>query len=196
MKIARELTSGLLLLQPDIYRDDRGFFFESFNQSAFDEIVPGTRFVQDNQSRSVRNVLRGLHYQVRQAQGKLVRVLHGEIFDVAVDLRRNSPTFGSHESLRMSSSNGEMLWIPPGFAHGFYVLSDTADILYKTTDYYAAPHERTILWNDPELRIQWPCTDTPQLSSKDARGVAFRDADTYDWMYQPLATLSAICHPA
>jgi dTDP-4-dehydrorhamnose 3,5-epimerase len=196
MKIAREFPSGLLLLQPEIYRDDRGFFFESFNQSAFDQIVPGTRFVQDNQSRSSRNVLRGLHYQVRQAQGKLVRVLHGEIFDVAVDLRRNSPTFGSYESLRLSSTHAEMLWIPPGFAHGFYALSESADILYKTTDYYAAAFERTILWNDPDLAIEWPCTDFPHLSAKDARGTAFREADTYDWIYQPPATLPAVCHPA
>jgi dTDP-4-dehydrorhamnose 3,5-epimerase len=195
MKIAQEFPSGLLLIQPEIYRDSRGYFFESFNQAAFDELVPDARFVQDNQSRSHQNVLRGLHYQIRQAQGKLVRVLHGEIFDVAVDLRRNSPWFGTWNGLRLSAECGQMLWIPPGFAHGFYVSSESADVLYKTTDYYAAEHERTILWNDPELAIDWPCTVPPRLSPKDSAAVLFREADTYDWICHPIATISAVCHP-
>lgn len=194
MKIIREYSSGLLLLEPKIYRDDRGHFFESFHQAAFDQLVPNAHFVQDNQSLSHRNVLRGLHYQIRHAQGKLVRVLRGEIFDVAVDLRRNSPWFGTWNALELSAENGQMLWVPPGFAHGFLVLSTVAEVLYKTTDYYAAEHERTVLWNDPALAIDWPFSGTLRLSAKDQHGVALRDADTYDWMCPPMATLSAICH--
>lgn len=195
MKIVQEFPSGLLLIQPEIYRDSRGHFFESFNQAAFEQIVPDAHFVQDNQSQSHQNVLRGLHYQIRQAQGKLVRVLQGEIFDVAVDLRRNSPWFGTWSGLRLSAECGQMLWIPPGFAHGFYVATESADVLYKTTDYYAAEHERTILWNDPDLAIEWPCADAPRLSLKDQDGVLFREAETYDWMCRPIATISAVCRP-
>jgi len=194
MKIIREYSSGLLLLEPKIYRDDRGHFFESFHQAAFDQLVPNAHFVQDNQSLSHQNVLRGLHYQIRQPQGKLVRVLQGEIFDVAVDLRRNSPWFGTWNALTLSAEHGHMLWIPAGFAHGFYALSAVAEILYKTTDYYAAEQERTVLWNDPDLAIEWPSSGAPLLSAKDQRGVPFREADTYDWMCPPIATLSAVCH--
>ena len=194
MKIVREYSSGLLLLQPNIYRDDRGHFFESFHQAAFDQLVPNAHFVQDNQSFSHHNVLRGLHYQIRQPQGKLLRVLQGNIFDVAVDLRRNSPWFGTWNALTLSAELGHMLWIPPGFAHGFYVLSKVAEILYKTTDYYAAEHERTLLWNDPDLAIAWPTSGTPRLSAKDQHGLPFHLAETYDWVCPTIATLSDICH--
>lgn len=192
MRIVEEFPSGVLLLEPRVYRDDRGHFFESFNQAEFDQIVPRVRFVQDNQSRSCRNVLRGLHYQVRQPQGKLVRVLSGEVFDVAVDLRRNSPTFGKWNGVRLTSESPLTLWLPPGFAHGFLVLSDFAEIHYKATDYYAAEQERTILWNDPELGIRWPLADAPILSSKDARGLCFRDAEVYHWLTPPLSTLAEV----
>jgi dTDP-4-dehydrorhamnose 3,5-epimerase len=195
MKIAQEFPSGLLLLEPEVYRDNRGHFFESFNQAEFDQYVPNVRFVQDNQSRSHQNVLRGLHYQIRRAQGKLVRVLSGEIFDVAVDLRRSSPYFGKWSGLSLSAESGQVLWIPPGFAHGFLVISNSTDVLYKTTEYYAAEQERTILWNDPDLGIRWPFGRPPQLSAKDQAGRSFSEADTYDWVSQPIATLSAVCHP-
>ena len=192
MRIVEEFPSGVILLEPEIYRDDRGYFFESFNQDQFDRVLPNVRFVQDNQSRSRRNVLRGLHYQVRQPQGKLVRVLAGEVFDVAVDLRRNSPWFGTWNGVRLSSQHARMIWIPPGFAHGFLVLSESAEVHYKATDYYAASHERTILWNDPELAIDWPALEPPILSPKDARGTRFRDAEAYHWLTPPLATISEI----
>jgi dTDP-4-dehydrorhamnose 3,5-epimerase len=193
MRIVEEFPSGVVLLEPEIYRDDRGYFFESFNQAEFDRVLPNVRFVQDNQSRSSRNVLRGLHYQVRQPQGKLVRVLSGEVFDVAVDLRRNSPWFGTWNGVRLSSEEARMIWIPSGFAHGFLVLSDFAEVHYKATDYYAAPHERTILWNDPELAIDWSTLEPPILSSKDACGASFHAAEVYHWLTPPLATISAVC---
>lgn len=192
MRIVEEFPSGVLLLEPRVYRDDRGYFFESFNQAEFEQIVPRVRFVQDNQSRSCRNVLRGLHYQVRQPQGKLVRVLSGEVFDVAVDLRRNSPYFGTWNAVRLSGETPRMLWIPQGFAHGFLVLSDFAEIHYKATDYYASEHERTIRWNDPELGIAWPLVEVPILSAKDARGSFFRDAEVYHWLTPPLSTIAEI----
>lgn len=172
----------LLLLEPEVFGDARGFFIETWNRKTFREVTGvDAEFVQDNHSRSANNVLRGLHYQVQQPQGKLVRVIHGEVFDVAVDLRRSSKTFGCWDGVRLSSENHAMLWVPPGFAHGFYVLSKTADLFYKCTDYYAPVHERTIIWNDPVLNIQWPLvTDLlPILSAKDVQGKTFKDAEYY-----------------
>ena len=169
----------VLLIEPKVFGDSRGFFFESWNAKAFAEAgVPAT-FVQDNHSRSPRGVLRGLHYQIRQPQGKLVRVAGGEVFDVAVDLRRASPTFGRWVGERLSADNKRMLWVPPGFGHGFLVLSESADFLYKTTDYYAPEHERVIAWNDPDLAIAWPFAGTPTLSGRDAAGARFRDAEVF-----------------
>lgn len=172
---------GVLIFEPKIFGDSRGFFFESFNARRFEELT-GTRFgfVQDNHSRSAKGVLRGLHYQIRQPQGKLVRVVAGEVFDVAVDLRKSSPTFGKWYGHRLSAENKLQLWIPPGFGHGFLVLSDVADFLYKTTDYWAPEHERCIAWNDTDLAIDWPLGGiTPQVSAKDALGTAFADAEVF-----------------
>lgn len=171
----------VVLLEPKVFGDERGFFFESFNQKAFDQAIgrPIT-FVQDNHSKSARYVLRGLHYQIQQPQGKLVRVLAGEVFDVAVDLRRCSETFGHWVGVHLSEDNKRQLWIPEGFAHGFLVLSESAEFLYKTTNYYAPQHERCIIWNDTTLAIDWPLDDvTPILSAKDNDGVSFRQADVY-----------------
>jgi len=172
---------GVLLLEPKVFGDARGFFFESFNARRFEELAGvHPAFVQDNHSRSARGVLRGLHYQIRQPQGKLVRVVAGEVFDVAVDLRRSSSTFGQWFGHRLSAENKLQLWIPAGFAHGFVVLSESADFLYKTTDYWAPEHERCIAWNDPDLAIDWPLAGTPPLvSAKDAQGVPFRDAEVF-----------------
>lgn len=172
---------GVFVFEPKVFGDARGFFFESFNARNF-EAATGTRlnFVQDNHSRSARGVLRGLHYQIRQPQGKLVRVTTGEVFDVAVDLRKSSPTFGKWYGHRLSAENKFQLWIPAGFAHGFVVLSDSADFLYKTTDYWAPEFERCIAWNDPDLAIDWPLAGmTPLVSAKDAQGVAFRNAEVF-----------------
>ena len=172
--------AGLLILEPEVYGDERGFFFESYNRRALEAHgIPGD-FVQDNHSRSARGVLRGLHYQIRQPQGKLVRVVAGEVFDVAVDIRRSSPTFGQWIGEILSADNKRILWIPPGFAHGFLVLSEFAEFLYKTTDYWAPEHERTIAWNDPDLAIAWPVTDTPRLSAKDMQGRRFGDAEVFE----------------
>lgn len=171
---------GLLIIEPKVFGDDRGFFFESFNQRDFDQLIGRPlQFVQDNHSRSARNVLRGLHYQIEQTQGKLVRVIAGEVFDVAVDLRRSSPTFGKWFGALLSAENKRMLWIPEGFAHGFLVLSEHAEFLYKTTDYWAAQHERCIAWNDPDLAIAWPLAGAPLLSAKDAAGKPFRQAELF-----------------
>jgi len=169
----------VLLIEPRVFGDDRGFFYESFNQRAFNQATGlNLEFLQDNHSKSARNVLRGLHYQVQQPQGKLVRVVNGEVFDVAVDIRRNSPTFGKWVGVFLSASNKRQLWIPPGLAHGFLVVSDFAEFLYKTTDYYAPEHERCIAWNDPTLGIHWPIDFTdPILSIKDSAGTAFLAAD-------------------
>lgn len=178
-KISTSLP-GVCVLEPRVFGDDRGFFLESYNQKTMADLGITERFVQDNHSCSSRNVLRGLHYQLKHPQGKLVRVAEGEIIDVAVDLRRHSATFGKWEAVRLSGDNKHMLWIPPGFAHGFCVLSDKAHVLYKATDYYAPEHERTIAWNDPQLKIKWELEGEPIISSKDQRGVAFRDAESYD----------------
>ena len=179
MKITPCAIPDVLLMEPRVFGDDRGFFFESFNQRAFcDATGLDLQFVQDNHSRSARNVLRGLHYQVVQPQGKLVRVVAGEVFDVAVDIRPGSPTFGKWVGALLSGTNKHQLWVPPGLAHGFLVLSDSADFLYKTTDYYAPAHERCIAWNDPQLAIDWPLAgQTPVLSAKDLAGTPFARAD-------------------
>ncbi|MFA7669300.1 MAG: dTDP-4-dehydrorhamnose 3,5-epimerase [Burkholderiaceae bacterium] len=171
----------VILFEPKVFGDDRGFFFESFNQKQFEAAVGRpVGFVQDNHSRSGRNVLRGLHYQIKQPQGKLVRVVVGEVFDVAVDLRRSSPTFGQWVGAVLSADNKKQLWVPEGFGHGFVVLSDEAEFLYKTTDYYAPEHERCVIWNDPRLAIDWPMQGEPVLSGKDMQGAAFLQADMFD----------------
>jgi len=179
MKIIATGIPDVLIIEPQVFGDDRGFFFESFNQRRWEETTGlATTFVQDNHSRSSRGVLRGLHYQIRQPQGKLVRCVAGEVFDVAVDLRRGSPTFGHWTGARLSAANKLQMWVPEGFAHGFVVLSEMAEFLYKTTDYYAPEHERAILWNDPDLAIEWPC-EKPLLSAKDSRALPFAEAPTF-----------------
>ena len=171
---------GVIILEPKVFGDPRGFFFESFNARAFAETTGLQReFVQDNHSRSAKGVLRGLHYQVQQAQGKLVRVTAGEVYDVAVDLRRSSSTFGNWVGVHLSAENKRQLWVPEGFAHGFVVLSEFAEFLYKTTDYYAPEHERCIRWDDPSLAIDWPLDGAPQLSAKDQAGLNFVDAQVF-----------------
>jgi dTDP-4-dehydrorhamnose 3,5-epimerase len=181
MKATPLAIPEVILLEPDVYGDDRGFFFESFNQRRFEEIVGRkVNFVQDNHSRSAKNVLRGLHYQIQQPQGKLVRVVAGEVFDVAVDVRKSSPTFGQWVGEILSTENKKQLWIPEGFAHGFLVLSESADFLYKTTDYYAPTYERCISWNDNHIGIQWPSTERPILSGKDRQGLSLTDAKVFD----------------
>ena len=178
MKATPTRIPDVLLIEPKIFGDDRGFFFESFNRRAFHEATGlDVDFVQDNHSKSARNVLRGLHYQLAQPQGKLVRVTQGEVFDVAVDIRHGSPTYGQWVGEILSAENKKQLWIPAGLAHGFVVLSETAEFLYKTTDYYAPQHERCIAWNDPDLAIAWPIEGPPLLSAKDAAGAAFREAE-------------------
>ncbi len=175
MKVTATAIADVLLIEPKVFGDERGFFFESFNERAFREATGVTLpFVQDNHSKSARGVLRGLHYQTQQAQGKLVRVVAGEVFDVAVDIRSNSPTYGQWVGEVLSGDNKRQLWVPPGLAHGFLVLSESAEFLYKTTDYYAPAHERCIAWNDPTLAIAWPTISVaPQLSEKDAAGAPF-----------------------
>jgi len=170
---------GLFILEPRVFGDERGFFLESYNEKLMASLGIQERFVQDNHSCSSRNVLRGLHYQIRQPQGKLVRVVEGEILDVAVDLHRSSPTFGVWEGVQLSGENKRMLWIPPGFAHGFRVVSEKAHVLYKATDYYAPEHERTLAWNDPDLKIDWELDGEPIVSAKDRRGAALRDIETF-----------------
>jgi dTDP-4-dehydrorhamnose 3,5-epimerase len=178
-KISTSLP-GVFILEPRVFGDERGFFLESYNQRAFTELGVDEQFVQDNHSSSRRNVLRGLHYQIKQAQGKLVRVVEGEILDVAVDVRRSSPTFGGWEAVRLSGENKRMLWIPAGFAHGFRVCSEKAQVLYKATDYYAPEHERTVAWNDPELKIDWELEGEPIVSARDQNGCTLRNADTFE----------------
>lgn len=180
MKATPLAIPDVVLIEPKVFGDERGFFFESFNQAQFEEAIgKSVQFVQDNHSRSAKNVLRGLHYQIQQPQGKLVRVVQGEVFDVAVDLRRSSKTFGQWVGETLSADNKRQLWIPEGFAHGFVVLSETAEFLYKTTDYYAPAHERCILWNDATLAIQWPAGIQPILSAKDAQGKPFIEAEVF-----------------
>lgn len=180
MKATPLAISDVFLLEPSVFADARGFFFESFNQAQFEQAIGKTvHFVQDNHSRSVKNVLRGLHYQIRQPQGKLVRVVQGKVFDVAVDLRKSSKTFGQWVGEVLSAENKRQLWIPEGFAHGFVVLSETAEFLYKTTNYYAPAHERCILWNDATLQIAWPKGIEPMLSAKDAQGCALQAAEVF-----------------
>jgi dTDP-4-dehydrorhamnose 3,5-epimerase len=179
MKTSPTQLPEVLCIKPKVFGDARGFFFESWNERAFEQAGIRAHFVQDNHSRSGRGVLRGLHYQIRQPQGKLVRVIAGEVFDVAVDIRRSSPNFGRWVGERLSAENKTVVWIPPGFAHGFAVLSEHAEFLYKTTDYYAPEHERCILWNDPEIGIEWPLAGAPILSSKDAAGTPLRSAEVF-----------------
>jgi dTDP-4-dehydrorhamnose 3,5-epimerase len=179
MNVIETEIRDVLILEPKVFGDARGFFLESYNERAMVEIGVRERFVQDNHSRSARNVLRGLHYQVVQPQGKLVRVVTGEVFDVAVDLRRTSPTFGRWMGAMLSAENKRMLWIPIGFAHGFLVLSDIADVLYKATDFYAPEHDRCIRWDDPSLAIRWPLDGEPILSAKDRAGGWFTEAEIF-----------------
>jgi dTDP-4-dehydrorhamnose 3,5-epimerase len=172
---------GVVLLQPKVFGDARGFFMETYNQQVFQQLTGVAKpFVQDNHSRSSRGILRGLHYQIQNTQGKMVRAVRGEVWDVAVDLRRSSPHFGRSTGFLLSEQNQHVAWVPPGFAHGFLVLSETADVVYKTTDFYAPAHERVLLWNDPALKIQWP-TDgiTPQLNARDAAGKPLAEAETF-----------------
>ena len=179
MKIIPTAIPDVLLLEPKVFGDERGFFYESWNKRTFAEIGIDTDFVQDNHSKSQKNVLRGLHYQIEHAQGKLVRVVAGAVYDVAVDLRRASPTFGQWVGFTLSAEDRRMAWIPPGFAHGFCVTSDSAEFLYKTTDYYSPAHERTLFWNDPQLAIPWPLTGEPLLAAKDKAGAPLVDAETF-----------------
>lgn len=180
MKATPTSIPDVLIIEPKVFGDNRGFFFESFNQEAFNNAVgQDVQFVQDNHSRSAKGVLRGLHYQIQQPQGKLVRVVRGAVFDVAVDLRKSSSTFGQWVGVELSEDNNRQLWVPAGFAHGFVVLSENAEFLYKTTDYYAPEFERCIIWNDPDIGINWPIEDAPQLSGKDKLGVSFHDADVW-----------------
>lgn len=180
MKATPQAIPEVVLFEPKIFGDDRGFFFESFNSKVFTQAIGHeVQFVQDNHSKSVRGVLRGIHYQIQQAQGKLVRVTQGTVFDVAVDLRKSSPTFGKWVGAELSAENKHQLWVPPGFGHGFVVLSDTAEFLYKTTDYYAPEHERCIIWNDPTLAIDWRIQDEPKLSAKDSQGKPLSESHVY-----------------
>jgi dTDP-4-dehydrorhamnose 3,5-epimerase len=180
MKVTQTTLAGVLLLEPIVFTDSRGFFLESYNKQTLAKLGIVDEFVQDNHSFSRRNVLRGLHYQIRHAQGKLVRAVSGEIFDVAVDLRRSSPTFGRWLGETLSGENKRMLWIPPGFAHGFAVVSENAQVLYKASDYYDAASERTLAWNDSDLNIDWQLRTAPILSEKDRQGVPFRSAELFE----------------
>jgi len=180
MKIICTSIPDVLIIEPTVYGDDRGFFYESFNQKLWNEATGlGVAFVQDNHSRSARNVLRGLHYQIQHPQGKLVRTAVGEVYDMAVDLRRKSPSFGQWVGCLLSAENKRQLWVPPGFAHGFLVVSEFAEFLYKTTDYWYPEFERTIIWNDPKLAIDWPISGAPVLAKKDAAGLLFDEAETF-----------------
>jgi dTDP-4-dehydrorhamnose 3,5-epimerase len=180
MNVIKTPLDGLLIIEPTVFGDQRGFFYESFNAQRFAEQTGvDVQFVQDNHSRSAKGVLRGLHYQIQQAQGKLVRVTSGAVFDVAVDLRKSSPTFGKWYGLELSAENKRQLWIPAGFAHGFVVTSDFAEFLYKTTDYYAPAHERSVIWNDPAIGVAWPLDGEPLLSAKDKAGVPLAQAEVF-----------------
>ena len=180
MMITPTAIPEVFIIEPKVFGDARGFFFENFNQKVFNEATGlGVNFVQDNHSRSAKGVLRGLHYQIQQPQGKLVSVVSGAVFTVAVDIRRSSATFGKWVGIELTEDNHKQLWVPPGFAHGFLVLSESADFLYKTTNYYAPQYERCISWNDPVIGIQWPLTTEPSLSAKDQQGFALGDAETF-----------------
>lgn len=180
MDILSTEVADVLIIEPKVFGDDRGFFYESYNEKAFNEKTGlAVNFVQDNHSRSAQNVLRGLHYQIQQPQGKLVRAIAGTILDVAVDIRKSSPTFGQWVSCILSAENKRQLWIPPGFAHGFLVISETAEVLYKTTDYYAPQHDRCLLWNDPDIAIDWFLTAPPVLSAKDKAGQSLKTAQVF-----------------
>jgi len=181
MKVIESCLGGVLVFEPTVHGDERGFFFESYREDQFRQAAGTVRpFVQDNHSRSARHVLRGLHYQVRQPQAKLVRAVVGEVFDVVVDLRRHSATFGKWMGTTLSAGNKRLLWVPEGFAHGFLVTSDVAETIYKTTDYYAPQHERSLLWNDPDVGIAWPLTAPPTLSAKDLAGARFADCEVFE----------------
>jgi len=180
MHVIQTALPEVLIIEPKVFGDERGFFLESFNKKSFETATGLKReFVQDNHSRSARNVLRGLHYQIKHPQGKLLRVVTGEVFDVAVDLRRNSPNFGKWVGVTLSAENKRQLWVPEGFAHGFVVISESAEFLYKTTDYWHPEHERSLLWNDPSLSIQWPITAAPVVSAKDAAGKTFKEIEYF-----------------
>lgn len=180
LKVIPTAIPDVLIIEPKVFGDERGFFFESFNRRQFTDLIGrDVDFVQDNHSRSAKNVLRGLHYQIQQPQGKLVRVVQGAVFDVAVDIRRSSPTFGQHVGVELSAENKRLLWVPEGFAHGFVVLSDTAEFLYKTTDYWVPEFERSIAWNDPAIGIQWPIQGEPSLSAKDQQAKALAKAEHF-----------------
>ncbi len=180
MIIKSTVLSDVVIIEPKVFGDARGFFYESFNQAKFETAIGrSVNFVQDNHSRSAKNVLRGLHYQIQQPQGKLVRVVEGEVFDVALDIRKSSPTFGQWVGEFLSAENKRMMWVPEGFAHGFIVLSEVAEFLYKTTDYYAPAYERSIIWNDPAIGIQWPVNDEPILSSKDQQAHTLATAEYF-----------------
>lgn len=182
MKVIATAIEDVKIIEPDVFGDERGFFMEAWNKQRFADLGIDAEFVQDNHSKSAQGILRGLHYQLQQTQGKLVRVVAGEVYDVAVDIRKKSPTFGQWVGDILSAENKKMLWVPPGFAHGFYVISDSAEFVYKCTDYYAPEHERAIAWDDPELSIDWPLINglPPQLSNKDANAVKFRDAEVLE----------------
>ena len=181
MKIIPTDIPDVRIIEPTLFGDSRGFFFESYNEKKFKEMTGvDASFVQDNHSRSRKHVLRGLHYQIKATQGKLVRVINGGVFDVAVDIRRSSPTFGRWVAAYLTAENKKQMYVPPGFAHGFLVLSNVAEFLYKTTDYWAPEHERCIRWNDPDLAIQWPTTGAPLVSPKDEKGVFFKDAEVFE----------------
>jgi dTDP-4-dehydrorhamnose 3,5-epimerase len=192
MKAVATRIADVQVMEPRVFEDSRGLFFESYNERVLAEFGILGRFVQDNQSLSRGNVVRGLHYQIQQPQGKLIRCISGEIFDVAVDLRRHSSTFSQWAGERLSSSNRRMMWIPPGFAHGFMVLSESAEVLYKATDFYAPQHERTILWNDPAIQIEWPHKDRAILSVKDLAGLPLGQAAVYEELGQPVTPAPAV----
>jgi dTDP-4-dehydrorhamnose 3,5-epimerase len=179
MNIADTAIQDVKIFEPRVFGDERGFFVETFRQSHFEDLGLDVQFVQDNHSSSSKGVLRGLHYQIQNPQGKLVRVTAGEVYDVAVDLRKSSPTFGQHVGVHLSAENKKIFWVPPGFAHGFLVLSDMAEFVYKCTEYYAPEHDRSLLWNDPELAIAWPFSGTPELSDKDIKAKQLVDAEVF-----------------
>lgn len=180
MKVVQTSIPDLLIIEPKVFGDERGFFYESFNQRKFSELTGlQVEFVQDNHSKSAKGVLRGLHYQIQHPQGKLVRAVQGTVLDVAVDIRQSSPTFGEHVAVELSAENKRMFWVPPGFAHGFVVLTETAEFLYKTTDYWYPEHERSIRWNDPALSIDWNLEIQPLVSAKDAQGKLFKEAEHF-----------------